>query len=127
LFYPRPQVKNPRACNKCQGKRQQANEREWRERNKQHLPNKHYHRLRRLLRIKKLKDLAAYLSHCLEVGMRFANLKGLETVGLKDLAEYFSQFLHNLGIRAANKFIYFVKGLCQSASHHQNGGAYDKC
>jgi len=100
-YRPRPQVKNPRACNNhlCQKKRQLANEREWRERHKD-LADKEYHRVRREQRRRKLQAISDSILKCLEVGSQFLN-RSVDRAALSDI---FTAFLFELGIRRANKF-----------------------
>ncbi|HLE12044.1 MAG: hypothetical protein A2504_05955 [Bdellovibrionales bacterium RIFOXYD12_FULL_39_22] len=74
-FTPRPQVKNPRACNNnpCQRLRQAANEREWRQLN-DHLNSKEYHQIRRNQRIDKIKKINAVVIKSLSIGAEFLGL-----------------------------------------------------
>lgn len=103
-YLPRAQVKNPKACSNpdCQKKRQGLNEKEWRERNKP-LNNKKYHQVRRLQRLHKLSNLAAYIARCLKTGMDMINL-GQALPSLHKLTSWIHPFLQEMGIRSANKF-----------------------
>lgn len=69
-FKPRPQVKKPRACANCQGKRQRSNEYDWRLRNPQYSCAE-YHILMREKRKRWLKEAAVRLMKCIEVGRDF--------------------------------------------------------
>lgn len=98
MFKPRPQVKHPRACKNCQGKRQQANEQAWHLRNRG-LYDGEYHGLQKQVRRKQLQKFSAALSRCLDVGKNFLGID----FNLNGMADFFFQFLSQLGIRRANK------------------------
>jgi len=100
-FFPRPQVKNPRACERsdCQKKRQRSNELAWRARNHA-LSDPKYHRLRKLARLKLLKQACETLLRYLNTG---ATIFG-QAVMLEEVRLFFFQFLVSLGVRRVNKF-----------------------
>ena len=109
IFKPRPQVKNPRACDKpeCQQKRQSLNEKEWREKN-QGLYDGKYHSVKRVERKKTLDKLSDQVFQCIKVGKEFLNQKlNLELVNV-----FLVDFFHNLGIRCANKLWSLESSLC---------------
>jgi hypothetical protein len=97
----RPQVKNPRACAKpeCQKLRQQANEREWRDRNPGFW-DAEYHEAQRDVRRKRIQAIAEILKRCLQVGR---DLLGLQ-FGAADLGDFLERSLLELGVRQINKF-----------------------
>ena len=100
-FYPRPQVKNPRACERteCQRKRQRSNELAWRARNETS-QDAEYHRICRQGRLKRLQEFAAIMSRCLSTGATFLN----ESISLGPIQDILLRFLLELGVRKINKF-----------------------
>ena len=100
-FSPRPQVKNPRACNKksCQIKRQKINEKEWRERN-QGLYNKKYHNIMKQKRINKLKEYSDKLLKLIKIGQTYLDMK----LKIENISNYIFHFFLKLGIRKVKKF-----------------------
>ena len=100
-FKPRPQVKKPRACANCQGKRQRSNEYDWRLRNPQYSSGE-YHELMREKRKRWLKEAAERLLKCVEVGRNFLgvsfSIDGMEIV--------LTEFLTSLGTRRLNVYRY---------------------
>lgn len=103
-YLPRKQVKNPRAClkNKCQLKRQKANEYEWRARNNL-ASDPEYHRLQRKNRAKILNALAKLIFECTTVGSKFLN-RSIQPTNLYSLL---SAFILQQGIRRAKKLWQF--------------------
>ena len=97
----RPQVKNPRACLKpeCQGKRQRANEREWRARHLG-LYDFRYHAAKREQRTRWIQAIAKLFQKCIQMG---ANLTGME-LRMAEFGNVFEKFLLGLGVRQINKF-----------------------
>ena len=71
-FHPRPQVKNPRACNRqdCQKKRQSSNELEWREKSGTQSDPK-YHSIRKEARLKQLRVISLAVTDCFKKGATF--------------------------------------------------------
>lgn len=100
-FYPRPQVKNPRAClrSECQRKRQRSNELEWRKAHSTQ-SDPQYHRIRKLARLKQLRALSEWIGRCVETGARFLK----KSFSFESTHELLLQFLVSLGIRKINKF-----------------------
>jgi transposase-like protein len=98
-YPPRPQVKKPRACPKCQKQRQQANEKAWKEKHIGLYDGK-YHRIQREQRRRVLQATIAAIRKCLEVGNRFLNL----SVVVEELMMELSDFIFSMGVRRANKF-----------------------
>lgn len=100
-FNPRPQVKNPRACNKedCQMKRQRANEQDW---HRQHSYNrdKQYHKIRRQQRKANLLHIIDVILECLRVGKELLGKR----VEIERFRPSFQEFILELGIRNTNKF-----------------------
>ncbi len=97
-FLARPQVKCPRACNNCQGKRQRANERAWHAR---HLHfDDHYHRIRRDQRRKRIYEIVVIMMECFRVGQ---NLVGT-SIRLDLFSEKLQSLFLALGVRQINKF-----------------------
>ena len=105
-FLSRPQVKKPRACEKCQNHRQRANEREWHERHK-HFDDR-YHRIRREQRLRAIEKLVHKLIECLTVGLRLSGV----VMELKIFSEILENVLVDLGVRRINKFWAFQNGSC---------------
>lgn len=97
----RPQVKNPRACQKpeCQCARQRANEREWRVRHPG-LYETQYHAVQRQKRIRQIQSIALIFQKCFQMG---ASLSGVR-VGMVEFSKIFEGFLLGLGVRQINKF-----------------------
>ena len=100
IFRPRPQVKRPRACGKinCQGARQKANEKAWREQNLGPYDGA-YHAAKRALRAAKLKAILAAIMDALKVGSR---MRGVQ-LQFEQIEEFLSQTFSELGSRRANK------------------------
>ncbi len=110
-FQPRPQVKNPRACNllECQEKRQRSNEVAWRQKNgTTHDPQ--YHRLRKASRLKQLKEISLMIGRCVSTGARFLN----QSQTFESFQELLFKFLTSLGLRRINKL--WVDGISQCKS-----------
>ena len=99
-FTPRPQVKRPRACGRksCQLKRQLANEKEWRSKNKG-LYNKKYHNIMKQQRINKLQEYANKLFKIIKIGQNYLN----EALKIDDFKSCIFIFFVNLGIRKVKK------------------------
>ncbi|MBF0360978.1 MAG: hypothetical protein HQK49_08200 [Oligoflexia bacterium] len=99
-YYPRPQVKNPQACNKeeCQRARQRDNEKHWREQNKTHY-SKDYFEIQKDKRKKTITEKTNEIFNCLEVGKNMLN----KNINLNIFREYFEQKFLQLGIRLINK------------------------
>lgn len=97
----RPQVKNPRACQKaeCQHERQRANEREWRERH-QGLYNVDYHSAKKQQRIRRLQSIMVALQKCFQVGVSLSGVK----IAMAEFSKIFEGFILGLGVRQINKF-----------------------
>jgi len=100
-FQPRPQVKNPRACNKdsCQKLRQTSNEREWRKSN-EHLDSKEYHQIRRKQRNEKINKLFLAIIKSLSIGVNFIGLP----FNIHSFSDFFKDIFLQLGLRKLNKF-----------------------
>ena len=100
IFTPRPQVKSPKACSnpKCQRARQKSNEIAWKERNR---PNHDatYHRIRRGLRVKKLREMISLLVAAMCVGGRLNNF----AFNVLAMTEFLVRVVTELGSRRANK------------------------
>lgn len=101
-FEPRPQVKNPKACQDCQKARQRANEKAWRNK---HLGiyNGKYHQVKRECRKAALKTKVKDLVKCVEVGGTLLGLIITKEIR-ESLGDILLKFLSCLGIRYANKF-----------------------
>ena len=97
-YQARPQVKRPKACPKCQKKRQKENELDWRNKNKG-LYDASYHKNQRLKRIEKLKVLAVELIQAIIAGF---TLKGVN-INLLMFKKKFTLFFVELGIRNVKK------------------------
>lgn len=97
----RPQVKNPRACEKpvCQGLRQRANEREWHNRN-QGLYDSKYHAIMRERRLDLILLIAGLFRKCMQIG---ASLSGMD-LKAPEFGVVLEKFLLGLGVRQINKF-----------------------
>jgi hypothetical protein len=100
FYCPRPQVKNPQACNrkKCQLARQRDNEMHWRKRNKIYY-GKDYYEVQKEKRNKIVSDNATEFLHCFEVGKNMLN----KNINLDIFSEYFLVFFSQLGTRLINK------------------------
>jgi len=100
-YQPRPQVKNPRACNKdaCQCRRQASNEREWRKSN-DHLNSKQYHQIRRKQRLEKIRKLNSIIIKSFSVGIDYLGLP----IKIDMFTAFFEYLFSSLGIREINKF-----------------------
>ena len=98
-YRPRPQVKKPRACERCQMQRQRSNEKDWRIRNPRY-SSALYHRVQRCVRTRRLNAIAQLLLKCVQVGK---DMMGM-AVAMEVLTPALGEFLQQLGIRRANKF-----------------------
>jgi hypothetical protein len=98
-FYPRPQVKCPRACPACQLQRQRDNEKDWRNRNPRY-SDPSYHRVCRRERIRVLRERACALVKCLKIG---GDMTGV-ALAIDFLTADLVEFVIGLGIRRVNKF-----------------------
>jgi len=100
-FEPRPQVKNPRACDhpNCQFARQRANEREWHEKHKEAF-DASYHRACRRRRGSFLAEAARSLVRALAKGIEILGLR----VDLNVFARLLIEYMGSLGVRRVNKF-----------------------
>ena len=99
-FFPRPQVKSPRACSspECQRKRQRLNEHEWHERHRG-IYDKSYHRVKKILRKRRVRVFLDQLKRAIDTGARFTGV-------LFDLPAMMSSLeglFMGLGIRQINK------------------------
>jgi hypothetical protein len=92
-------VKHPKACPKCQGKRQRANEKAWHERHPEY-GDKKYHEVQKKQRSKLIGDRATKVLECLKVGKDFLGL----TFDLESTGRFLLQFLTFIGVRQINKF-----------------------
>lgn len=99
-FYPRPQVKKPRACPCCQVQRQRSNEKDWRNRNPKYSMAM-YHEIMRRKRERKIRAVTEALSDCIKVGREMSGLK-FES---KELAALLSEFIVGLGVRRLNSLL----------------------
>lgn len=101
IYTPRPQVKNPKACNKpiCQKKRQSANELDWQRKNK-NLYDKKYHQIKRSKRLKEVDLIVNIIWQSLLTGLRFHGFS------LNSNAHFFTQIIASIGLRQLNK-LYF--------------------
>jgi hypothetical protein len=97
IFNPRPQVKDPKACSKCQSLRRQANQKAWHFKNKTGFDSR-YHKLQRELRNKQLQEICNTLCGALRVGLQF---QGKE-LNLPLMEQLFFEFLQKFGLRRAN-------------------------
>lgn len=99
-FYPRPQVKNPKACNnpECQKKRQRENERVWHSKNKAKF-DAAYHRVKRKIRNKAILKVFLFLIEALRVGLTMY-AKTLDTEAFENT---FKGWFLKLGLRQINK------------------------
>lgn len=102
----RPQVINPRACQKpdCQLSRQRLNEREWRLRHPE-LRGTRYHSIRRQQRVRRILAMSVILRQCLQVGVDLLDVQ----IGMDSFLEILQGFLLNIGVRRINKFWKFVE------------------
>jgi len=98
-FQPRVQVKRPRACPRCQGKRQRANEKAWHERHPVY-GDKQYHQIRKRQRMKRLWEVVDIIVECLRVGKDFLR----HNFDLERTRTFLWQFLAYVGVREINKF-----------------------
>ena len=105
LYGPRPQVKNPRACDKesCQMARQRDNEKEWREQHRKNY-DKEYQEQQRVVRDDAINDVTNNIIKCLEIGKEFLGSIGNANFNLDEFKTILSCFFSNLGIRRINKF-----------------------
>ncbi len=100
-FCPRPQVKNPRGCEKpgCQYQRQRANEREWRSKQSDY-PGKKYYEVNRSQRRKRIQSFLYLLLKCFETGRKLLGVQ----IQTGDFSEFLEKALFDLGVRRINKF-----------------------
>ncbi|OFZ79009.1 MAG: hypothetical protein A2583_14920 [Bdellovibrionales bacterium RIFOXYD1_FULL_53_11] len=70
----------------------------WRQRNAASDPQ--YHRICKLIRLKRLRQISEIISRCLSTGATFLNKK----ISSELTQEFLLQFLLDLGIRKVNKF-----------------------
>ncbi|MEO5968816.1 MAG: hypothetical protein ABIQ95_02725 [Bdellovibrionia bacterium] len=91
-------MKRPRACQKCQAKRQYENEKAWRIKNKSRF-DRAYAKGQKQQRRKTLREVAAAITSNLQVGARFNG----KSFPLDEMKEALFQFLHYLGLRRVNK------------------------
>lgn len=100
-FHPRPQVKNPRACQRleCQKLRQIQNEKEWRSRNPDY-PGEKYYEINRSQRRRHIRCVVQSMLRCFEVG---GKLFGLQII-MEEFSQVLEGFLLGLGVRRINKF-----------------------
>jgi len=101
-FVPRPQVKHPRACQKCQQHRQKKNEEEWRKKNKD-LYSSIDHRTYREQRGRRISGLVMFVLRSMKIGFSFLGLTELQTTH-KDLEKDLVRFFDRIGLRQINKF-----------------------
>lgn len=97
-FLPRPQVKRPRACGKCQVKRQRENEKEWRINNKG-LNSGAYFRNWRLARQELFQMLTNQILALIKIGITFQK----QTIDIDAVSSIILEGLVALGVRHANK------------------------
>lgn len=103
LFEPRPQTKNPRACNKseCQKARQSRNEKEWHiKHNELYQKAPDYHKEKRMERHKTISEKIKVIFEAMQSGFIFKNLD----INFSVFYEFFTNFMHREGIRKINKF-----------------------
>jgi hypothetical protein len=107
-FNPRPQVKNPRACNKlvCQKLRQRRNEEEWRDKNPDY-PGHEYYKINKSQRLERLQTVIRSLIKCIEVGRK---LYGIEIL-MEEFSHILEKSILELGLREINKFWLFENQL----------------
>lgn len=99
-FTPRPQTKNPRACNKdsCQKARQKANQKEWRECNRD-CYNKRDHYNYRANRNKLIQEIISFFVEALTIGAHFKNYQ----INFELIKPHIHKFLFQVGIREIKK------------------------
>lgn len=99
-FIPRPQTRNPTACDnpECQRKRQRQNEIDWHEQNK-NLYGLEYHRIKKQQRLKTLIDLRKIFMKAIKAGMELLGIR----LNFDCLNLCIQKFFVNLGIRSVNK------------------------
>ena len=104
-FHPRPQVKNPRACENinCQKVRQRQNEKEWRSKNSEY-PGEKYYEIKRVQRIRRIKSVLESLIKCFEVGGKLFGFK----IIMEEFSRILEGLLFKLGVRQINKFWNFT-------------------
>ncbi len=100
LFAPRPQTKNPWACDKksCQQARQKANEQEWRKTNQPQRPPE-YFAAQRKQRFRRILELIEKLCKCLTVGSTMLG----QWFSAESFRLIFIGLFQRLGIRCVNK------------------------
>ena len=86
-FQPRVQVKRPRACPRCQKKRQSANEKAWHERHPEY-DDSEYHQIQKKQRMKRLGEMVGIIVECLRVGKDFLK----HSFDLEKTRAFLSQF-----------------------------------
>lgn len=99
MFVARPQVKRPRACQKCQKRRQLDNQKTWRIKNKGLEGMGAYFKVWRESRGQRIRQWVERLMRCLGTGGMFHGEK-LNTDAIRAVL---LKFISALGIRAANK------------------------
>ena len=102
-YHSRPQVKKPRACPRCQKRRQQANEKAWKQRNLG-LYDGEYHRAQREVRLRKLRLKIEAWIRCMEVGGTFLGVAAFAATMRDELVSTLLKLIAGLGFRRANKF-----------------------
>ena len=105
-YQPRPQVKNPKACNqsKCQAKRQRDNEKAWHYQQFGRFDT-NYHKKQRQQRRRLMESLIRRLHNVLAVGMAFHGQRFESDLWKVYLQEWF----FHLGIRRINKLCFVEK------------------
>ena len=100
-FLPRPQVKNPRACQlkSCQLERQKANEKAWREQN-WGLYDSKYHSIRKVQRHRTINHMTTQVVSCIKAGKTLLG----HHLDLEVIKEYLAELFLSLGIRKLKKF-----------------------
>ena len=106
-FQSRPQVKNPRACQRpeCQLQRQRLNEREWRKRHPEPSGGR-YHAIRREQRAQRIVALSITIRKCFQVGRDLLGLR----FDVEEFSSFLDEMLFNLGVRRISKFWSFENG-----------------
>ena len=102
-FEPRPQIKNPKACNKetCQRARQRQNENDWHQKHKDfYIKNAKYHKEQRIERYRLIMQIINDLLDAMFSGFRFKKIQ----VNCELFKTLFHNFMCRIGIRKINKF-----------------------
>ena len=100
FYTPRPQVKRPRACKNCQQKRQKANEKAWRERNRG-LYDRKYHAVLRERRCQTIQCIISMFMKVIKIGSTFIG----QEINTDQIEQYFSELFRSLGIRKLKKVV----------------------